>query len=56
MKKNKPIIFLAGFAVLLLGIILVLAWWPAVVGLFKGFAGMGLAVLGLLLMYFAGKS
>ena len=55
MQKYRYSFFPLGFVTLIAGIALVLAWWPAVVGLFKGLSGMVLAVAGLLLLYFAEK-
>jgi hypothetical protein len=51
-KKNsqKAILFLAGSAILVSGVTLVLLWWPAVVLLFKGAAGMILALAGLVML------
>ncbi len=39
-----------GIACLIVGITLVLAWWPEVVRLFQGVAGMALAVGGLVVL------
>ena len=55
MVKNKTPkivnVFLGG-ALLIVGITLVLAWWPQVVNLFKGVLGIVLAVGGLAVLYF----
>jgi len=48
-KKN--IMFICGIGVLVIGICMILAWWPSVVALFKGFLGIAVAVAGLLMMY-----
>jgi len=50
-KSNKALLFLTGGAVLVLGITLILVWWPDVVSFFKGLIGMTLSVGGLLLLY-----
>ena len=48
----KKIIFtIAGLVSLVLGIALVLAWWPDVVSLFKGMIGIVLALAGMILLY-----
>ena len=54
MAKNKTpkiVHVVLGGALLILGITLVLAWWPAVVNIFKGVLGMVLAVAGLVVLY-----
>lgn len=48
-KKN--VLYLLGSFILILGITLILAWWPDVVGLFRGMIGMLLAVGGLVILY-----
>lgn len=48
--SKKAILFLAGSAVLISGVTLVLLWWPEVVFLFKGAAGMVLALAGLVML------
>jgi len=50
-KANKPLFLLIGSGILVVGITLVLIWWPEVVSLFKGFIGMALALGGLLVLY-----
>ena len=45
--------FLAGAVCLVAGIVLILSWWPVVVLLLKGVAGMILALTGMILMYLA---
>ena len=53
-QKNaykKFVLFVVGFFVLILGITLVLIWWPSVVVLFKGAIGIILALAGLLMLY-----
>lgn len=42
-----------GVIFLILGITLVLSWWPLVVTFFKGILGMGLAVAGLVMLMLA---
>lgn len=53
-KKNdvskKAVLFLAGSAVLISGVTLILSWWPEVVLLFKGAVGMVLALAGLVML------
>ncbi len=44
---------LLGVVFLVVGITLVLSWWPIVVLLFKGIVGMGLALTGMILLYLA---
>ena len=54
MEKNtfKPVImFIIGFSLLVVGIALILLWWPAVVVLFRGAVGIILALAGLLTLY-----
>lgn len=53
--SKKTIQFLIGGFILVLGITLILLWWPAVVGLFKGALGLGLALAGLVMLYMADK-
>jgi uncharacterized membrane protein len=48
---QKPLRMIAGIAILVLGVALILAWWPSVVGLVQGFLGIALAVAGLLVLY-----
>jgi hypothetical protein len=51
-KEYKTFIrFLVGVVVLLGGVTLILAWWPDVVSLFRGFLGIALALAGLLILY-----
>lgn len=47
------IIVIAGVCALILGIALILLWWPQVVNLFKGGIGMILALAGLVILYLA---
>ena len=44
-----------GITLLITGISLILAWWPAVVIIFKGVSGATLAIVGLILLYLAGS-
>ena len=44
---------MAGAFVLILGIALILSWWTYVVVVFRGIVGIGLALIGLLLLYMA---
>jgi len=48
---KKFLLFVAGAGLLVLGIVLVLVWWPQVVTLFRGVAGMSLAVIGMLILF-----
>lgn len=52
---NKPlqnfVKFLIGIILLVIGVTLILCWWPDVVIIFRAMAGMGLALLGLLALY-----
>ena len=43
--------FLVGIFILILGITLILVWWKDVAALFRGVAGMILALGGLLVLY-----
>ena len=53
--KNNPLksssMFFLGFGMLIIGIALILAWWPDVVRLFRGAVGFVLALAGLLTLY-----
>jgi len=44
-------IAITGVCALILGIALILLWWPQVVDLFKGVIGMILALVGLVILY-----
>ena len=48
-KKNR--IFVGGIVVLIIGVWMILGWWPDVVSFFKGFLGIAVAGGGLLMMY-----
>lgn len=48
---RKIILYLSGWGILLLGITLILVWWQDVASLFRGGAGMALALGGLLVLY-----
>lgn len=48
---KKDLLFSSGIVVLIIGVWMILAWWPAVVSFFKGFLGIAVAVAGLLMMY-----
>lgn len=50
-KNKKDMIFIGGIGVLIVGVWMILAWWPDVVAFFKGFLGIAVAVGGLLMMY-----
>ena len=47
---NKPVIAIAGIVCLIAGLVMVLAWWPDVVILFKGGGGIVLAITGMVLL------
>lgn len=49
--KNKAFRFAAGFFLMVAGITLVLLWWKDVMTVFRGFAGIVLALVGLLILY-----
>lgn len=53
MRKGiqKTRMMIVGSILLLAGITLVLMWWNDVLALFRGFAGMALAVGGLVVLY-----
>ena len=48
---RKVIVFIAGFALTILGITVVLQQWEAVVLVFKAFIGAFLAVIGLVILF-----
>ena len=50
-KFKKSVLLVGGVVSLVLGIALILAWWPDVVGLFKGVIGIFLALAGMVLLY-----
>ena len=50
-NNNKSVRLVVGFVTLVLGVTLILAWWPDVVSLFKGLLGMVLALAGLIILY-----
>jgi len=54
-EQKTQAIFVSGLVVLVIGISMVLAWWPDVISFFKGFLGVTAAIGGLLMMYFAKK-
>jgi len=47
----KATMFIAGFALTICGVMLILQQWGAVVMLFKGIIGMLLAVAGLVILF-----
>ena len=51
MIAKSNFIFLSGFFILILGVGLILLWWPEMVNLFKGAAGIILALTGLIVLY-----
>ena len=48
---NKPVMGILGIVFLIAGLVMVLAWWPDVVILFRGAIGFILALAGLLTLY-----
>ena len=48
---KRPLLFIFGVLFLVIGITLILAWWPHVVNFVKGFSGTVLAVAGLFMIY-----
>lgn len=51
---KKPVLFLGGMFLVILGITLVLVWWKDVVGVFRGCVGISLALGGMLILSQAG--
>ena len=47
---NKPVMTLLGIVCLIVGLVMVLAWWPNVVILFKGGGGIVLAITGMVML------
>ncbi len=54
-EQKLQVIFISGLVILVIGVSMILAWWPDVVAFVKGFLGMAVAIGGLLMMYFAKK-
>ena len=55
-KANKDFIkFTTGSILLIVGVTLILAWWPDVVRLFRGGLGIAMALVGLFLLYLINK-
>ncbi len=50
-KSSKPALLILGSVVLIAGMTMVLVWWKDVVALWRGFSGMAVALIGLLLLY-----
>ncbi len=50
-KSSKPLLFILGSFVLILGTILILLWWQDVVILFRGIFGILLALGGMFVLY-----
>ena len=46
---------LLGVVILIVGITMILAWWPQVVALFQGFLGLAFAIAGMLVLYSISK-
>ena len=53
---KRFVLFVAGFFILILGIMLILFCWKDVVVLFKGAAGVILALVGLFMLYAVNKT
>ncbi len=51
-QYKKFVLFLIGTFILILGVTLILKWWPAVVLLFQGGTGIILAISGLMILYY----
>jgi hypothetical protein len=49
--SKKILTLIVGFVILIIGITLILAWWPSVMILVKGGIGMALALAGLFTLY-----
>lgn len=54
-KINKLALYVAGFGILILGVTLILSWWPALILVLKGVTGLILALFGLGMLYFVRK-
>lgn len=50
-KGNKKLLGAIGAACVIVGVTLVLMWWPEMVVLFKGVAGFGIAIVGMFILY-----
>ncbi len=50
-NPSRALLFVLGWGLLIVGITLVLVWWSEVVQLFKGGMGIGLALIGMLVLY-----
>ncbi len=50
---KQILMFIVGIFFLILGIVLILCWWPQVVDLFKGGIAMILTFAGLVILYLA---
>ena len=48
---KKILLFLGGMACLVLGLAMVLKWWPEVALLFRGVGGMAVAFIGIIMLY-----
>ena len=46
---------LLGVVILIVGVTMILAWWPQVVALFQGFLGLAFAIAGMLVLYSISK-
>ncbi|HOW35505.1 MAG TPA: hypothetical protein PL155_03735 [Candidatus Omnitrophota bacterium] len=52
-QAKQAALFIAGWIVLILGVALILDWWAYVVVVFKGCAGILMALVGLLILVLA---
>ena len=51
--SKKMILFIVGVAFLLIGVTLILRWWPYLEIIFKGALGVVLALAGLVMLFLA---
>ncbi len=52
---KKITFFVVGGVALVVGIALVLNYWPHVINIFKGISGMALALVGMFMLYLASQ-
>ncbi len=50
-KTNKTVLGAIGAVCVVVGVGLILAWWPSLVVVFKGVAGFALALAGMFILY-----
>lgn len=51
MKTNKKLLGIIGAACVIIGVAMILAWWPYLTILFKGAAGFVVALVGMFILY-----